>query len=590
MYPSGGSIWRSIPDYKLKCLLLDEWEVTKLSMRANLPPWQRVSHKSVWDLRLVQPELPLPSITASYHACTTMPPEHIKDKGLYVPLIETSRGFRRICKWEILHSLGMPMNTCLPQDEGDAVSLLGESFPIPHAFKAVLLAVANRPLDKWPQSKIDEVFRTASAQLFPGSVDWDDMHEVEFEGWSILTSSAHACAQYQSLRAVVLHYRKLVIGASILTALQRPKILSTDPPPERSFFHEDVSPDTVQAKIFRPNRGCICVEALLQDQDFSESQVMKSVAQVWNLDEATLLVQRAVEYRGVAFVADEVTTEKVYMRLILLENSPTCALWVKVPVIASDVARQTGFRDWDPHMTINGHPPTRVESDVQDGDLVRLLPGHEAVRTVEKVIVNPLRVWATQHDMMPDQHDVAPTVVSSSEECELPPTQKFRVQLQVCEDVPPQADEAVPCTSSKRKWPDGGLKGGAQMKMPQAFRPGWWIQVQEEAPVQLDLSAVQGRTLRQERERLGLSNVDTPKATVLVFTRHGCLQATWNYKFPFYARDDALLLIRECGRGEKPAFHSNYEGYGYTIADLEIQSSEWSPATSCKAAPVSKPT
>ena len=62
------------------------------------------------------------------------------------------------------------------------------------------------------------------------------------------------------------------------------------------------------------------------------------------------------------------------------------------------------------------------------------------------------------------------------------------------------------------------------------------------APLKLDLCLLGGRTVRQEREALGLMSVDACKSSVTLLSREGCLQATWGFKFPYSARDSAVLI------------------------------------------------
>ena len=176
-----GSLWKCMPACMRRVLLLNQTEVTLLALREHLPPWQKTS-RSVWDLRRIQGNSPLPSITASYYACTSMPAEHVKAKGLYVPVQDTSENFRRLCKWEILHSLGLPMSMCLPQDEQDAIPLLGESFPPIYALCPLILALANRPQDRWSQDKIDATFLSAWQALSPAPMAWDELCEVDLGG------------------------------------------------------------------------------------------------------------------------------------------------------------------------------------------------------------------------------------------------------------------------------------------------------------------------------------------------------------------------------------------------------------------------
>ena len=54
---------------------------------------------------------------------------------------------------------------------------------------------------------------------------------------------------------------------------------------------------------------------------------------------------------------------------------------------------------------------------------------------------------------------------------------------------------------------------------------------------------VQGRTLRQEREKLGLLGTDPTLNKVVVVSKRGILQARWDYKFPYTANDGVLVIV-----------------------------------------------
>ena len=111
-------------------LLLTPQKTQLLSAREMLPVWLRSSAKDVWDLRVVDEGKPFPP---TYHRSLQLPMSHAKAKRLDVPVIREGDSFRRLSKWEILHSMGMSMDVTIPLDEETAISLIGESFPPIHA-------------------------------------------------------------------------------------------------------------------------------------------------------------------------------------------------------------------------------------------------------------------------------------------------------------------------------------------------------------------------------------------------------------------------------------------------------------------------
>ena len=539
-----GSVWRAMPQGMMQALLLDEWEVTLLASRAFLSPWQRNSAKTVWDLRSVKPEAPMPSITAaSYHTCTSMPEHHVRAKGLYVPLVETSKGFRRLGKWEILHSLGMPLSLCLPRSEKDAVSLLGESFPPAHALCSVLLAIANRPSSKWSSEAMAQCFYDGCQHLSPAPVKWEDLREVTYQGWSKLVLAEHAEQETMRIEMTVKLMRFQVRGDTVLGALLNAPSLSRDPPDEKSFFEEDCTPDCVLAEIYRPNWGKATLEIQVHGQQLCEVDIAKRVAKLWNLDENITVVQRVCDSKGLVYVADEVATHNVPQRLVLLDMLPCRALWVDVPLHARTIAARLGMTEVLCSVSINQGPPTNVASAVEDGDMLRMTMAPHTPSYSSTGALNPLQV---RHDRQMCDWDLFPLTMldsSPSEGTALEPTQRFQVTLQAQqtrEDMPFLEDGDQ---TTKRKWQTGGLRGGASAVQEVCIKKGWRIQVLDSEPVQLPMHLIQGRTLRQERELLGLNCLDTTKTYVTLVTLEGSLITSWQYKFPYTAKDDAVLIL-----------------------------------------------
>ena len=540
-----GSLWRSMPQHMLCNLLLDESEVTLLALRSHLPPWQRMSTRSVWDLRRVHEDSAMPSVTASYHTCTSMPEHHIHAKGLYVPLVETQYGFRRLSKWEVLHSMGMPISFCLPCDEPAAISLLGESFPPFHAMCALLLAAANRPDDKWDKAKVEVCFHEATAQLSPCRVQWTHMCEVRFGGWSRLVLREHADSELSSLEMRVVRMRLLAKRSSVLALLQRPVSVSLDPMHEKTFFEEDCTPDCMHAEVFRPGWGSAKFRIVIQDDDYDEEGLLREVAGFWNMEAMLTMLQRVLCARPWTFVADEVQHQQVSKRLVLLDSLPRKAVWLSSPCVASALMCLEGMQDQDAAILLNECYPPKRSTKLDDGDMVRIVSDGAGMVSDDARAVNPLRVWPpcqvaeldafsdTAIDSSPTRGDV------------LPPTQWFRVQLPASPEKP----------STKRRWPEGGLKGGcmpdrvlveaAKYTVHVHLRKGWWLQVLDRPMVELCVEGLQGRTIRQERERLDLLCLDTTKTWISVVTPQGTMNATWTYKFPFSVRDDAVLVIHD---------------------------------------------
>ena len=140
---------------------------------------------------------------------------------------------------------------------------------------------------------------------------------------------------------------------------------------------------------------------------------------------------------------------------------------------------------------------------------------------------------------------------------DISPTQPFLIHL----PSPTQRHvDAVPSHVLPRHvWPEGGMNGGAKGDMPREVAiptevQGWWLCKLGHEWTNIPLDQVQGRTIRQERERLGLLSVDTTIAKVFVLSRGGCLQARWDYKFPFTAKDGVLLIIAEDTATPQSAF------------------------------------
>ena len=172
--------------------------------------------------------------------------------------------------------------------------------------------------------------------------------------------------------------------------------------------------------------------------------------------------------------------------------------------------------------------PTKAESSTPSGPLNPMLPWPRFVPCT----------W----DQPFAEHEVEHTPI--------PPTQKFQVHLTTL-SVEPEGGEQQRHLSEatvKHAWQQGGLKGG--MPCPTWLEchdlhslQGWWIHVLDgiTRPLSLDLHG--GRTIRQERELLGLMEVDAVKCGVVALSVQGVLQARWDYKFPLAANDGVMIVV-----------------------------------------------
>ena len=128
----------------------------------------------------------------------------------------------------------------------------------------------------------------------------------------------------------------------------------------------------------------------------------------------------------------------------------------------------------------------------------------------------------------------------------MPATQKFSVCLPLT--LPHLPTASTQEASQKRKWPHGVLKGGCKNVTPSFDGvhhqvSGWWLCVHGKGWSKIKGEAVAGRTIRQEREYLGLMDLDSTRHRILVVSRSGVMLASWHYKFPHRAQDDVVLLV-----------------------------------------------
>ena len=160
--------------------------------------------------------------------------------------------------------------------------------------------------------------------------------------------------------------------------------------------------------------------------------------------------------------------------------------------------------------------------------------------------LNPMLPWPRFVPCTWDQ----PFAEHEVEHTPIPPTQKFQVHL-TTRSVEPEGGEQQRHLSEatvKHAWQQGGLKGG--MPCPTWLEchdlrslQGWWIHVLDGITRPLSLELHGGRTIRQERELLGLMDVDAVKCGVVVLSVQGVLQARWDYKFPLAANDGVMIVV-----------------------------------------------
>ena len=447
-----GSLWKGMPDEVLRELLLNEEEMSLLARRDLLPSWLAKKPQSVWSLRTINQERPFPSVTAAYHRSVQMPRYHVRDKGLHVPLVETACGFRRLCKWEVIHSLGASLDLVIPRDEADAISLIGESFPPLHALEAILLALSLHPDRRMTQQEIHSLFQSGLCALSPERVPWSHMTQVHFQGWCRLVCAASREQEEHNLASAVQHmwqtqgFCKIGFGASF------PVVHSNDLPDERSFFQVEAAEDHVWVKTLRPGwppRWTV----LCHDEDSECSHVRDVLASMWGTDPLTTVFAWATAASEPhTLVIDEIATPaKSYMRLVLLQGLQCKAVWFPAKL---DSDQATSFLELEAgaEVLVNGMGLDECPMTLEDGDVICVagnsLP-HKAVAIHE--------LGPSDHG----QHDAMESPMRGKKRC--------------CQSV--AADEevfvpAMPCHDSVSQDPgqgqvsrhhEGGATGSAEM-------------------------------------------------------------------------------------------------------------------------------
>ena len=364
-----GSVWHDMPDRLVRDLLITTQDQALLSRRDLLSPWLRQTRKDVWKVRMVNEQAPFPSITAAYHKSTSLPEHHLRDKGLHVPLVGVGGEYRRLSKWEILHSLGMPLSITLPADEEAAVSIICESFPPAHAFEAMLLALSIHPHKQMTQQQVDSLFLEGVWQLAPSKVDWSLLEQVEYQGWARLTCKGMEFHESCNLAAAVQKLWKDEHRQALYFPGPCTPIMSQPDEREKSFFHVEDMADHVTCRVLRP--GWPPRQIVLQNpDDWEEPYVQRALANMWSLDKKLTVVARAQHLRGQpTFLVDEVISTNIYKRLVFVDGLMGEARWLhcRVEQCLMDAAPAQ-------HSTaqVNGVEACSIDDlRLQDGDVVR---------------------------------------------------------------------------------------------------------------------------------------------------------------------------------------------------------------------------
>ena len=544
-----GSVWEDMLLDLCQDLVLDDCELRRVTDPRWLPKWQRMQVADALTVRLVRDDEPMPSVTASYHKSTGWPDRFVEDKGLHVPLVQSVLGPRRLSKWEILHSMGMSMDYVLPASEADAITLWGESFCPVHAFQALLLALASRPKDPWSQDMVDARFRAGVGFLTPGQLNWKDLEQIQCEGWAQLVCASQAEAAMSVLVENVERAKKHFVGKHQLDDLGRSKLLQACV--IHAFEEESTSCDAsahVLVKILRPHHVDKWTLLPVPIAESDRESVLQHIAGVLGTDPAVTLFQEPSAHPRWerTLLADEVVGEHVSKRLILIDCMLPVARWLPARVEGEDFVGLTGQRVVDMGFRVNNGAPVH-HAYLEDGDVVAL------------AMLCDVPLSLRDHEVMYEHAEVAQTCldqdrtdVPESQHKEdraqhvLPPPQPFEVlfpDFSCMETGPVEHRMNDSVTVGRTRWPDGGLKGGCPSSRSCALPEGWWVVCTNGVKTKLDLWNVGGRTLRQERESLGLMQVDTSNSKIVVVTQDSWMQCTWHYKFPYTATDSAVVWI-----------------------------------------------
>ena len=390
------SLWKNMPEEVLVPLILTGDEFELLSDKNLLPLWLRSSPKPTWDLRVIDERKAFPSVTAAYHRSTQLPPDHAKAKGLHVPVVPAKGTFRRLSKWEILHSMGMPLTLAIPEEEETAVSLIEKSFPPAHAMEALLVALALHPHRPLSQQAVDAFFNQALQELRPREICWDHMTQVSFQGWARLVPKGMEAREGQNLAAVIQGLwtqedrQKISFPAPALIVWPQP------PPNEKSFFAENPEPEPELHLVLRPGwpskHVCLMPESSLEDYG-----VVRALANLWGLDvNVTIATWAKMACGPKVILVDELTQRTTYMRLVYCDELPARAAWAKAEVTLSDIQELFGIAQ-TPVFQVNQEIVDESVARLNDGDVLRVPPtwcidGTSKVSRPQQAVAHPVGI------------------------------------------------------------------------------------------------------------------------------------------------------------------------------------------------------
>ena len=366
-----GSVWQDIPGEIAQDLLLSDEDTILLRQRELLPRCLQCSPKDPLSLRVVCPARPMPSVTAAYHRSAQLPVDHVKAKGLHVPLVRHGPNHRRLSKWEVLHSLGIDMGIILPAEEHVAISVIGESFPPLHAFEALLLALTLHPARPMTQSQVDNLFWSGLQHLSPKDPCWDTLSQVQYQGWAKLCVKGREEREQSNLARLVQQlWKQQSMGciSFVETCLAHSHAL----PKEASYFYQEAAADTEMQCTLRPGWPARWIPLSLDD-GVSQWHVVQYVAEVWGIDPWVTLAVRAKGPQNPRIIlVDEIADETVSMRLVMCEEALPRAVWCKAFPSLADLVDVLGVDCKD--IFVNGCRRIEPHAPIHDGDVVHATP------------------------------------------------------------------------------------------------------------------------------------------------------------------------------------------------------------------------
>ena len=271
--------------------------------------------------------------------------------------------------------MGLSLDVAIPEEEEVAISLLGESFPPAHAFEALLLSLSLHPQRLMSQQHVDDLFQRATELLSPQPVEWNQMTQVTFHGWSRLVCKGMEFHEGCNLAGAVQMLWKVEHRYGLYFHGPPPVTLCQPPASEGSYFDYDEHDESCQVRICRPGWPSRWVP-LPQGSQTELEECIHFLSGLWNTDEAVTTAVWASDamHRGVALL-DEVTCETVPMRLILSDNGDLKAKWAKAVTSVDEVQALSGIQPCQA-FTINGGEVIFDRAKLHDGDVIRVVPLH----------------------------------------------------------------------------------------------------------------------------------------------------------------------------------------------------------------------